>query len=523
MSETLTSDFKYHPAITAAIIILFICGWSVLYMEVHFDIDIGWLLQCLDRFIAGGTYNDDFYETNPPLSFLIYLPAYPLYSYLGISAKAAVTILFTIYIAISSLSIYSLIQKSGYGKELAFTIASAFIIVTFWAGALSFASKDHLVFIFLAPLCLAQYIITTGQNTNKSAITAAIIMGGIAICLKPHYAIVPAIFFLHRLITTRQIFKADFFGLLAIGIAYLAFIYIYTPEYIDIMLPEIASIYGTDKPFPISSRFGFLIYTAIAIALGFLTPRDSHIRCMIFSCAALSLICVIPYYIQMKGFHYQALPFLSFGMVALFLAIFTTAKSISKYSDIAIWISCIIIIAINAPFIANKKSQPLTQGQFYAQPLVETIDDLAWNKVYASYDFKSQLSTLPYITDLENGSRFGQLWPLHGLSQMSENTSDEQEKALIRRKMMEYVDMIAIDMALHSPSVITIPQYRALNSDETNRNYLNFLMKNDNFKNAMENYKFYDTIPYNTSLTFNNTDHDKIVMHDVYVLKIDME
>ena len=118
MSETLTSDFKYHPAITAAIIILFICGWSVLYMEVHFDIDIGWLLQCLDRFIAGGTYNDDFYETNPPLSFLIYLPAYPLYSYLGISAKAAVTTLFTIYIAISSLSIYSLIQKSASNKDI---------------------------------------------------------------------------------------------------------------------------------------------------------------------------------------------------------------------------------------------------------------------------------------------------------------------------------------------------------------------------------------------------------------------
>lgn len=520
--DKLKANFKFHPLFTIAIIIISTLLWAKLYMDVHLDIDIGWLLQCLERFLSGGKYAVDFYESNPPLSFLIYLPAYPLYTYLGLNAHMAILLIFLTYIGISNFTIYKLLKGSDYNISDIFTIITGLIIVQTWVAGISFALKDHLIFIFLIPLLLLQYLITVNKKPSATIMILAIIMGGVAICLKPYYAIIPAIFFAHRLFVSRSIIKViisqDFIGLLIIGISYIGFIYIFTPNYIDILLPEITSLYGLDKPFPIFMRLNYLIYAGLAVILG-LFITNTKLKYLIFIIASLSLVSFIPYYVQQKGFHYHAIPFLSFGMLALFLSIFAVAKSLFSHNDIALWIAAALIAILNLSETTGGKYKYLTTGQFTAQPLIEMIDELAWNKTYATYDMKPMTSALPYIADLKNASRFGHIWTMHGLTIKIELTNDEGEKQEIKKEMLKYVDMFAQDIAHYKPSVITIPRYRRPNSNEASNSYMNFLMTNEAFKDGMENYIFEESIPFDTTLTATGHDPEKIVVHDVYVLK----
>ncbi len=517
MFEQLKQDFKYHPAITAAIFIGLTVYWLYLYLQLKIDIDMGWLLQCLERFLAGGTYTKDFYETNPPLSFLIYLPAYPFYTYLGIEPQTAVIGCFLIYMLLANFVLLKMLQHEHA------PILAALLIAQTWAMGISAGSKDHLIFIFLPVICLLQYRITTEQKTDKVSTILAIIMGGTAVCLKPHYALIPAAFFFHRLYVTRSILtcikSSDFIGLFIFGVGYALFISIFTPSFWD-LLPEISLLYTEDKPFPLSSRLFYLIFAVFGIICALFT-NNKNLKTAIYSMACLSLLCLVPYVLQNKGFHYHALPLLGFSITALFLGVYTVAKFIFPDKDIRLWIAGIFISLLCTTYTVGGKSKFLTDGQYLAKPLIDTIDERAWNRVYATYDFKSSMIALPYMTDLKNGSRFGQIWPLFNLLQLHSQAKTEEEREQIKERMLSYAEMIAQDMKRYKPSVITIPQYNDKAIGKRTKNYYNFLMQNEKFKKNMENYEFEETIEMDISTEQNGQDPEKVIFHDVYILKKD--
>lgn len=517
MFEQLKQDFKYHPAITAAIFIAITLIWSKLFIDLHMDVDMGWLLQCLERFLAGGTYTKDFFETNPPLSFLIYLPAYPLFTVLGLDPQTAVLICFMVYIAIASIVLYKMLP---YEKAI---IIAALIIAQTWAMGIAFGSKDHLIFICLPVLCMFQHLVTTDQKPKRWVGVIAIIMGGTAIALKPHFALIPAAFFAHRLYKTKSLAgclkSPDFIGLFLFGIGYLAFITLFVPSFWDI-LPAVTSLYSVDQPFPLSMRLFYLAFVGFALlCAGFI--ENQNIKNAIYACSALSILCLIPFLLQDKGFHYHALPLLGFGITALFLGAYGASKHMIKHRDVRLWISAVFIAVICVNYTTGGKKQFQTDGQLLAEPLIDFLDERAWNRTYATYEFKAPLGAIPYMTDLKNGSRFGQLWPLYGLSEKHKTAQTEEERQSIKKQMLFYVDMLAEDMKRHQPSVITIPQYEDPTTGETTKNYYNFLIQNENFKKNMENYVFEDTLKMNSSFAQNNTNPDKIVTHDVYILKKD--
>ncbi len=513
---------------TAVILILFICLWSTLYLSRQIDIDMAWLLQCLERFLAGGTYAKDFYETNPPLSFLIYLPGYPLYALLGYDAKLSAFFAFTLYMAVSTLTFCYLLHRLGIKASDIFVIICAYLISQTWPAALSFGSKDSLITMFLAPMLLYQYLITQNIKLNKISHAAAIIMGGVAVSLKPHYSVLVAMMFIHRLYSTKSIKRCiispDFLGMLMFGIGYLTFIWLYTPTFFDI-LPDILDIYGVETPFPITDRLYYALYGIGGLVVGFYllnSPEQKNLQKATICFAALCLVSLIPYLLQNKGYHYHALPTLCYGFSAVFMGVYAITKNITKERDYAIIAGiCVITCLTFVNTVGGKDKHPYTKHQYLAQPIPSMIDDYAWNDVFATYDLKSMLTPLPYITSVKNGSRFGQVWPISGLNVKLKTAKTEEEQDKIKKRMVEYVNMMVEDIHRYKPSVITIPRYNDPKTNEPAQNYYNFLMKNENFSKAMENYEYESTLPFDNTLTTNANKPDKIVQHDLFVLKRD--
>ncbi len=527
MLEDLKLNFKYHPAFTAVILILFVVLWSTLYMDIHIDVDTSWLLQCLDRFLAGGTYKTDFYETNPPLSFLIYLPAYPLYTYWGLDPKFSVFIIVNLYIVFSSYVLYMHMKEGSFNPTDIVVILFGYILALTWASGISYGSKDHLITAFLIPLCFYQYRLTREESPHRFTAVSSVFLGGLAICLKPHYGIIAAAFFVHRLYITKSILtcikKPDFWGLLIIGVAYIAFVFAVTPGFFEI-LPEIISIYSVERPFPLYYRYYYVLYGLVGFILAFWlfkAPSNQNLKHATIGFSALSALSLIPYILQDKGFHYQALPTLCFGSVALFIAIYGIAKEILEKEDLGLWAAAVIIIVLFSGFTYGYKDPKMTKGQFLALPLVDAIDEKAWNNVYATYDFKNLIIVIPKVSALKNGSRFGQLWPLNGLVEKLKTVQDDDERQVIKKQMLGYVDMIVEDMRKHKPSVITIPQFKDPETEKPAKKYYEFLMNHEEFKKNMDNYTYDSTVLFDSSLSLKNSDPDKIIPHDVFVLKRD--
>ena len=490
------------------------------------DIDIAWLLQCLDRFMAGGSYINDFYETNPPLSFIIYLPAYPFYTFLGLDAKFCVFLLFILYIVIANYTTLKLLRLNDYSKHDCMIVISACIFAQSWVSALSYGLKDHLIVIFLIPLCLYQYTTIHKANIPKHIALLSIIMGGVAVCLKPYYAILPGLLFLYRMkknALMSTVTSMGFIGLAVIGSVYLAFIYIYTPEFID-LLPEIISVYSVEQPYPLSFRLHYVMYAIAGFVFAhilFKNEDQQNLKNIVLFFTILSIICLIPFALQNKGFHYHALPTLAFGMISLFIGIYGITKKLLDDSDFAIWAVLLAMSIMSFTYTTGGKNANMSRGQYIAHPLTDTIEELAWNNVYATYDFKNMLTPLPYLTNLQNGSRYGQVWTLGGLLEKINLTQDEEERVAIKDEMNKYITVMADDLSRYKPSVITIPQYMDKAVGKHTKNYYNFLIKNDAFKEKMQNYEYNDTIKFDYTLTLNNTNEEKIVPHDIYVLKRD--
>ncbi len=527
MQDTNQMNFKFPPAASLILICASLVIWARLYLNVHMDIDIAWLMQCLERFLHGGTYTQDFYETNPPLSFLIYLPAYPLHKFMGLSAHLSVFLCSALYSIISVYFAYKLLLQAKYGWDIIIPTIAGFLIVHAWTVGISYGLKDHLIFVFLFPFCILQTLLTYGKDVKSTNGIIVALIGSIALAIKPYYVLIPAVFLAHRLYKNKSLKSVlsapDFYIPIISAITYLSFIYVYTPDFFKIM-SEVTTIYNQDKPFPLTYRAHYILYPILALGASFLIPRQEQfqaLRCLLYVTIALSFLCIIPYAMQNKGFHYHTLPFLCFGMLSLFLSVYILAYHTFKYADIALWLGTGIIIMITLPYTTGGNHPYFTQGQYNAEPVIEGIDDLAWNRRFAVFDFKSPFTPVPYTIGVENATRFGQLWPLYGLSMLHAQAENDDERQHIKDKMNAFIKIMSDDLHEHKASVVIVPQYRAEGEEETNRTFFNFLLANADFAQAMENYKYYDTLTFDTSLATGNTDLDKIIYYDVYVLKQD--
>lgn len=519
-NEPKTSSFQYFVVFA---FLAFTTGiWYYLYAQTVLNIDIAWLLQCLERFIAGGTYTKDFFETNPPLSFLVYLPAYPLYHFGGVSIHLSIFITFAMYIMVANILALYALKKIGLAHHLCLALFSGLILAETWGAGISFGQRDHLVFIFMIPYVVSLICITYKVKISTLPRILMVILGAVSIAIKPHYIIVIACFFLHRLYINRSIKETfitfDCLGFIACGLAYIGFIYAAAPDYIHFILPEAANLYTEESPFPIMIRAHYLFIALIAL-IPALMVENKHNKALALCSIGLSFICFLPYFLQDKGFHYHILPTLIFGILALYIATYGVMKEKIIDMSVSILTPSILLVLISASMTTGGSNRILSNSEFRNTQYVSAIEKNAWNGVYTSIDFKTMLSPLPYITNLKYGSRFQMLWPLQNLTQQRSAANDVQEKERLSKKINDYIDLVNEDIIKNQPSVITIPQYKDPQSREYNKNFLNFLLKHKELSATLASYSYKDTVEFDISLKSDKqTDIEKLILYDIYVL-----
>lgn len=467
--------------------------WSALYLRIYLNADFAWLFIVAERFWDGGTYSADFRETNPPLSFLIYLPAVWLYRIFSWSPHFSIYLTTLTYLSAAAVCSYRLVAHLGLSsrERMAFTVAMVFSAT--WLMGASFGQRDHIIFIWLVPALLTQLLLIKEVKLPRTFKIAASSMGALAIALKPPYLVLPAAFYLYRFAIKREGFAlmkgTDFWTYPVIGAGYLLFIALVFPDFFPLLQQEIIPLYITDADYAadtgrdLSLVFLFLLFPVLAAIFRIIAKEDINpdSRPLIDWAIFISLLSLLPYYVQGKGFYYHMMPIIGFGGLACFLMIFYLFRQKLDFYA-ALLVTLVIGMATCLPFSYGMAGPFASHDDFRDIPLHEKIEQYAGGDSYVFFS-AAMLSNLgiPYYIDTEWGSRFPFFWQLAALIDSKETEAPE---------IPYYISLIAEDLERYTPNLVIIPNSEGIQPDT----FLSFLLTNPLFARAWQGYHYQESI-----------------------------
>ena len=286
----------------------------------HQNCDNSWLFTVAERLLDGGRPYVDMIETNPPASFLIYLPGVCLARLLGLSSEFVVCACVFVFAVGVILFCGAILRRADLLKpaEAGLQLNLACVALVFMAG-LSFGEREHLAALGVLPL-LAVYAarLQGGPCRLRDAIVAGLI-AGLVIVLKPHFALAalcPLLAVMARTGSLRPAFRAENWMILCLCIGYVGLVAWRYPDFFTILPMLVDAYVAIKRPLrDIASESWFLVNLLTmggVLAVG----RRACLHALIALPLCASLGFMGAYLVQMKGFVNHGLP----GAAMAFLA-----------------------------------------------------------------------------------------------------------------------------------------------------------------------------------------------------------
>ena len=284
--------------------------------------DVSWLITLSEKVLDGTRLYVDLIEVNPPASVLLYLPAVALARLIGVAPEIVVNTL-VFFAAGASLWITGRILMrarllDGVDGWILAAFA-AFLLLIF--SARIFAQREHIAVIVLLP-ALAVYVARArGIHPGLAAIVMAGIGTGIALSIKPHFAlaiILAAAAAACHAKSWRVLFAPEHWIAGGIVAIYGASVLVFYPQFVSDVLPLIQAVYVPVRLplFAILTRTPSILWLLSIFLLArqvrgaIFQPRFSIL--LLASCGF-----ALAYVAQGKGWPYHSYPMLALALLAL--------------------------------------------------------------------------------------------------------------------------------------------------------------------------------------------------------------
>ncbi|MEI6730350.1 MAG: hypothetical protein WCL30_03740, partial [Pseudomonadota bacterium] len=229
------------------IYVLFFCFWLGVALNSFLEQEN--LLSYSKSLISGKHLYLDLFSVQPPLIFWLYTIPVSIGSHLAIEAYQAlvvcgcVTVFGVIYISLRLIKI-SYAFENDKTKQLHFCLL-LFVVFVILTNPMYFADRDHLFLILTFP-----YLLRFMPSIGAVPLGLRIIIGlaaAIGFCIKPHCFVVWL--FIQLAVIWRQrclrvLFCQENIVIYIITVFYLFCIFVFTPEYINIVLPMASATYS---------------------------------------------------------------------------------------------------------------------------------------------------------------------------------------------------------------------------------------------------------------------------------------
>jgi hypothetical protein len=217
----------------------------------HLDCDVSWFLTFAEKFVDGRIAYVDVTDPNPPASFLSLAPAVLLARALRLEPETVVAALVFAFAAGSiALSFHLLRLGAPRSRRAWMLLLNTTIFLVLVAPEIVFAEREHIALLALLPLLAALAAEERRARPPRASRMLAGLGGGLAIALKPHFALaiaLPALAIAWRERSLRALWRDELVvAALAAG-AYGVLIVALFPAYLERALPLALEVYAPSR------------------------------------------------------------------------------------------------------------------------------------------------------------------------------------------------------------------------------------------------------------------------------------
>lgn len=423
------------------------------------NVDVSWLITIGEKMLAGERLYVDLIEVNAPASAFLYLPAVVLARALGLSPEVVVDVLVflaagaSLWLAGRILQ-YTHIFDGVDGWSLAAWSAAVLLILPMH----TFGEREHIATILLLPL-LALLLLraSNGAPVLRWTIVAGI-GAGLAIAIKPHFAIpvgLAAAAAAYACRSWRVLFAPENWITGAIAVAYGAYVIAAYPEFIHDVMPLVRATY-----LPARKGLFALLTTApmlcwmVALILLVRWQRRALLTSPFSLLLAASLGFTLVYFIQGKGWPYHAYPALALALIALALAgAMPRAEAGTAPSHRLFPAHSMIPVAVLAALSCLALNAAVNMA-----PLIDPIRALKARPTLLTITSDIAVGH-PLVRELQGKwvSRVGALWISAGVFRRAlDEKLDPGKKAALKRLAARDRDMLVDDIRRNRPDIILV-------------------------------------------------------------------
>lgn len=486
--------------------------WGIFQIDYALREDVTWLVEAGQRLLNGGRYVTDVFEVNPPLSILLYLP-------LAIStdiSHSSLPYAFFIYI-IALTTVFAcltnaVIKRYGFlnAPQRAVFIAGMVLICTALPEWIEFGQREQIIFMGILPMILLQIGTTFAPDVKRgSEFWPTIILGSLAMLIKPHYGVFGVSLMFIRMAYQRRwfvLFDRDFLTLAIITASYILGVMVVLPDYFFHYLPDVARFYATfGSGAVIFERITpYLVLLALLSIGTYLLPFNTQIKRFLWIMIACSALSLIPYAVQLKGFSYQLIPAKSFAFCAITLMICSSQDFPARFFKTPL--TGLLLLIVLTYTLHPPNPHFTTHADYKKLPLTEKIASCGQDCRFFLYVYGASIThTTAYYSEKPLTSRFGDLSILIGIYMEYERLKAGTSRfshADIDQRFEHYVHMFTEDIGKRKPEQIFICQSCA---NDPFFDFLSIMSRDPAFADEWKHYREEETFTVDRGAYYKGT------------------
>lgn len=456
--------------------------WFSIQVQVNITADTLWLADAAGRLIHGEAMSQSFYDPNPPLSMILYIPAVWAAGTGLISLHNALFAYVLLFLAGASVTTYKILRViPGTDKAAAMASTAALIIASTVMASGSYTERDQMIGIWLVPFVLTQLALTKGWPVPAPLRHMTFLVGAVLILIKPHHGLLPTLLIIHRAITQKRLSvwrDADFLYLAAGVIGYAVLLAFYFPDFLQVMLPDILRLYSAEVSKSVLFRalyYGLLCVTVMLFAI--MVGKTSWLPYFFLGCALVSLV---PFIVQMRGYHYHLMPaIIFFWCGTAFFGKELFQRYMSPHLALILVTGAMTLFAF---FTTQSRLTLPTVTQYQTLPMAQVLADCeAPCPFFVVNDHIEITHQTALYTGKEWASRFPSLWFLPGIYKL-----EEKDPAAFESLRDKYATMLAEDLERYKPRYVLAGSFKL--RDDFMFDLQQFTAANDSFRKAWAAY-----------------------------------
>jgi hypothetical protein len=286
-----------------------------------FNVDVSWWLTIWERTLDGQRLYVDILETNPPMAGSVYMLGVVVARAIHIRPEVVTNGLIFLLIAASLALTWRALRLSSLREHIGGAAAV-------WAAALltilpmyDFGQREHVALVVLLP-ALAVYILrANGERVAPSAILIAGLCAATTMSIKPHFVFAVGFCILTAAAQARDwrvLFAPENWIAAALVLICALGVAVLYPAYFTLIYPLVRDVYLlANRPFlvVVQTATTMLWPLTILITLALQSRREKLDSAASVTLAG-SLGFAVAFFLQAKGWAYQAYPMVALGLLA---------------------------------------------------------------------------------------------------------------------------------------------------------------------------------------------------------------